>query len=304
MYQYGSFSYSCDKIKLKGILKRLKPNTHFHHYIRVWCENPPVNIECRKAVENCLTPFNYRYGFTLFLKGEKEGAFHIREHYNGDFKDGKQRPEQFLIEYNPNKSGAKIFKSFAESFCFVITEIIQFDLAYDVPNATIKDVTLNTLCDVMTYGKNADKTIYISPKEDQSGRVKVYTKSKEREAFGVQMSDTLRIEATIKLKGLDFYTIHVFGKTSEELTKVVNRLNSVKIKKSAADSEDWKLYALSHLSPEDFQTCLSLMAPNQKSKYRKIITTANYYTLDLDVTTLVIHILTVLEPWKRWIKIK
>ena len=102
---------------------------------------------------------------------------------------------------------------------FIFVEIISFDIAYDVPEASVKDVYINTRADVMTYGKTDNKTLYIAPKEDKSGRVKVYNKDKERERLGIEKEKTLRIEASIKCKGLDFNTIHVSGDIEKELQK-------------------------------------------------------------------------------------
>ena len=79
-----------------------------------------------------------------------------------------------------------------------ITEICYCDLAYDVLNVDIKSVLLDTTCDVMTYGKTHNATYYIAPKEDQSGRVKVYQKDKEREQVGEEKEKTLRIEISLK----------------------------------------------------------------------------------------------------------
>ena len=69
---------------------------------------------------------------------------------------------------------------------------------------------------------------------------------------------------------LDMPNIYLTGKTLEELKKATNHLNSVKIKRYSDNYEDWKLFALSKLSPEDFQKCLSMMSENTKAKYKNI----------------------------------
>ncbi|MBE6533905.1 MAG: hypothetical protein E7678_02920 [Ruminococcaceae bacterium] len=305
MYRYGSFSYSIDKIKLKGRL-RCDKNISFPHEskISIWC-NYRLPKWCELINESeCLTAFRYRYCFSLRVKDEKEGTFTIFESYNGDFREQRQVPEAFLIEYNPNKSGQKIYDLFCKNFVFSITDIVSFDIAYDIPGATAQDVLINTKCDVMTYGKVNNRTLYIAPKENESGRVKVYTKSIERATVGIDMTDTLRIEASIKCKGLDFNTVSVYGKTLEHLSRTVEHLNSVKINKNAENLTDWKSFALSRLTAEDFQKCLSMMSINIRSKYRKEIISTTYYTLDLDVMTFLTHITTALAPWKERIKIK
>lgn len=303
MYQYGSFSYSCDKIKLKG---KLKTETFLFPQktkIRSWVEYClPDWCECIKANE-CLQAFKYRYSFTLRVKGEKEGVFFVAEYYNGDFREQTYVPEKFIIEYNPNKNGSRIYTEFCETFLFYFTEITSFDIAYDVPNATANDVLIDTLADVMTYGKTLNKTLYIAPKEDNSGRVKVYSKHIEREIHGEELSETLRIEASVKCKGLDFSSISIYGKTFDELSKTVDHLNSVKIKAKTSTADDWKTYALSRLSPEDLQTVLGMMSVNIRTKYRKIVCEASYYTLDLDLMTFAEHISTILNPYIARFKI-
>lgn len=305
MYRYGSFSYSCDKIKFKGKLQNWKKSNFKRLYkISTWAEYPPEWFECIATTQNCFTEFRYRNSYTLRVKGDTEGVLYIAYHYNGEFRDQREKPEQFVIEYNPNKSAARIFQNFVELFRFEITEIISFDLAYDVEGTTARDVLLDTKCDVMTYGKTDNKTLYIAPKEKGSGRVKIYTKSKEREQKqGIDMPDTLRIEVSIKCKELNLSAIYLSGKTIEHLEKVTNHLNSVKIKTPSPVSDDWKAFALSKLSPEDFQKCLGMMTAKTKRKYKDLNFAEDYYTLNIDIATVCEHIITVLTPWRRWCKI-
>lgn len=304
MYEYGSFSYSVDKIKIKGKLDKYNSrNARFPHHnnIRAWCECfLPEWIECVKAVDNCFNAFKYRYAYTLRIKGTKEGTFQIMEWYNGDYKNQKEVPEQFLIEYNPNKEGNRIYKEFTIYFIFKFTDIVQFDLAYDIPGAKASDVFVDTRCDVMTYGTTYNRTTYIAPKEDGSGRVKIYSKDLERDLHGIELPETLRIEVTIKGKVLGLKGEMRF---SEELYKLVDRLNSVKIKCKETLTEDWKLFALSCLTPEQFQKCLGLMTSKTKAKYKEQIQSNTYYTLEIDAITLAEHILTVLAPWQERMKI-
>ena len=307
MYEYGSFFYSLDKIKLKGRLtkpknKRINPGiTKISYFVQFglpeWCE-------CINEYES-LQPFKYRYAFTLRVKGEKEGVFAIFEYYNGDFREQRPIPEAFMIEYNPNKSGSRVYDLFLRvtNYNFKFTEITSFDIAYDLPNATVNDILIDTKCDVMTYGKTHNKTHYIAPKEDRSGRIKVYNKHKERELQGIEMSDTLRIEASVKCKGLDFKKISVYGNTHDELFKVIDRLNSVKIKRQNEATDDWKVFALSHLQAEDLEKCLAMMSINVRSKYRKLIINSSYYTLDLELTTFIEHIGNLLKPYERRFKV-
>jgi len=261
------FSYSVDKIKIKGKFKT-KHYNDFPHKTKVslWVEFClPDWCECIKEFPECLRPFKYRWSFVLRCKGDTEGVFYISEWYNGDFKEAREYPDRFLIEYNPNKSGARIYQEFCDNFIFRITDIVSCDLAYDIPNADIGDVLLDTRCDVMTYGKTSNATYYIAPKEDESGRVKVYQKDVERETKGKSLEKTLRIEVTLKGDYLSSKTIHLtHTKTVEQLTKAVDHINSVKIKQGAASTDDWKVLALSLLSPEDLQKCFAIWRAHKK----------------------------------------
>lgn len=304
MYSYGSFSYSCDKIELKCRLKKYNGDIPHKSKIRTWIEFClPDWIECTHSYES-MQPFRYRYAYDLKVKGSKEGVFHVREWYNGDFKEQKQIPEAFFIGYNPNKEGSRIYREFRDNFIFDIVEIVSFDIAYDVPEASVKDVYINTRADVMTYGKTDNKTLYIAPKEDKSGRVKVYNKDKERERLGIEKERTLRIEASIKCKGLDFNTIHVSGDIEKELQKTVDHINSVHIRNDTVGVTDWKLYALLNLPPGELENCLALMTAPTKRNYKKLVNANGYYTLELDVPTFVVHISNILKPYQQRIKIK
>lgn len=307
MYSYNSFLYSLDKIKIKGKLKTNKhswiPNqTKVSYWVQFklpdWCE-------CIQEAE-CLHPFKYRYMFCLRVKGDKEGTFTIFEWYNGDYKESKQKPDSFIIEYNPNKSGQRIYEWFCNCFIFKFTEIISFDIAYDIQGYSPEDVLLDTSCDVMTYGKTSNKTLYIAPKEDRSGRVKVYAKDKERQSKGNDelLDKLLRIECSIKCSGLDFSTIHINGKTEEELSKCVRHLNSVKIKSASQSAADWKLLALMNVPPDILQQCLSNMAEATRVRYKKLLTSDTYFSLDLDIPTLLQHITQLTKPYSERIKVK
>ena len=300
------FSVSVDKIKIKGKFKT-KHYKDFPHKTKVslWCTYClPTWIECIKEFPENFHPFKYRWSFVLRCKGDNEGVFYISEWYNGDFKESRECPDKFLIEYNPNKSGAKIYEEFCNNFIFRITDIVSCDLAFDIPNVDISSVRLDTRCDVMTYGKTNNATYYIAPKEDESGRVKVYQKDVERETKGKDFAKTLRIEVSLKGDFLSTKTIHLnHEKTYQQLSKAVEHLNSVKIKQGAASTDDWKVLALSLLSPEDLQKCFSLMDRKTRSSYRSRITESTYVCLALDVPTLCGYICDSLKLWQRRVKI-
>lgn len=303
-FSYGNFNYSVDKIKFKGKLNKSQKGYN-KTKIRAWClYTLPSSFECVKEFPENFSLGCYRFSFALRCKGDTEGIFYISEWYNGDYSSQKESPDHFLIEYNPNKSGAKIYEVFCNTFIFTIVRILSCDLAYDVSNASVSDVLLDTKCDVMTYGKTYNKTLYIAPKEDRSGRVKVYQKNIERESKGEAIEKTLRIEVTLKGEFLDEPVIYLnHSKTYEQLTKAVEHLNSVKIKRETPESDDWKVFALTQLSPENLTKCLAMMSSTPRAKYRKLINESTYYTLEIDLPTLTIHISTALNMWRRRVKI-
>ncbi len=306
MVRYKDFFVSIDKIKLKGKLNR-RFKAHFPHRnkINLWCDyGLPEWIECINSYENCFTPFKYRYCYTLRNKGDIEGSFTIFEWYNGDIADCKQKPENFMIEYNPNKSGAKIYKEFCNQFLFEIVDISSFDIAFDIENKSIDDIMIQSTCDIMTYGKLANKTLYIAPKEKGCGRVKVYNKAKERENVGQDLPDTLRIEVTIKNSSLARNTIYLHGKDLVDLEKICDRLNSVKIKARDKPSTDWKLYALTQLAPDELQKCFNMMASETRAKYKKQLYNKFYTSMEIEVIDLCKLLTELLKTWVERIRIK
>lgn len=296
-----NYSSSLDKIKFKGRIKTTKRKLEYIcSHVCEWIERKAYkNYDVTEFPEN-FREFKYRYAFILFLPEDKEGAFYIAQGYNGEFKEQRARPEQFVIEYNPNKSGAKIFRDFCDNFLFEITDICYCDIAFDIPGADIKDVLLDTTCDVMTYGKIHNSTYYIAPKEDQSGRVKVYQKDKERERIGEEKEKTLRIEISLKGKYLSSPILNELD--SEVLEKCVNRLNSVKIAVPAPELDDWKLFALSKLAPDDFQKCLGMMSFKTRERYKCFSFGTKYDTLGIDIPSFVNEIGKALAPYSRWRK--
>ena len=119
------------------------------------------------------------------------------------------------------------------------------------------------------------------------------------------MKKTLRIEVSLKGSFLSYDTIYLtHAKTVEQLTKAVEHLNAVKIKTSAASTDDWKVFALSRLSPDDLKKCLGMMAKQARLKYKNQITENTFYTLKMDIPTLALHIGNALEPWLRRVNVR
>lgn len=107
MNDYGSFSFSLDKIKFSGRIKHVPPSFQgsFFNYVNTWVSlRLPNGFELVNAGESLL-PFRYRYWYDIRKKDDKEGTFHIEQSYNGDFNETRRIPEAFQIEFNPNKSG-------------------------------------------------------------------------------------------------------------------------------------------------------------------------------------------------------
>lgn len=294
------FSYSLDKIKLCGKIIRSKhkwiPNFSWVH---CWAEYLSYHSDIEiKDVQTSFAPFRYKYAYVLQRRGEKDGSFFIAEGYNGDLKETRPSPDRFQVEYNPNKSGAYIWQKFCDSFIFYLTDIKSIDIAYDIPDTSINDVFLDTKCDVMTYGKSFNSTYYISPKQRESGRVKIYQKDIENASF---KENTLRIECTLKGSWLSFPPYND-DKSREELMRCVEHLNAVKVRKYSFDTNDWKLYALSLLSQKELTSVLGKMSFNTRTKYFKELS-PSYDFLNLDALTFITHISNLLKPYERRFRI-
>ena len=297
------YTVSIDKIKLKMRICRVKgfvnrPSIHTHFFYG----KLPTVFEVKTLAEDDFRPFRYRYSYTITMKGETEGALYVAEHYNGDYKDSKQKPYQVLIEYNPNKSGDIIYSYVKGTFFLKVVDIVSCDLAFDILGATRADCLVRTACDVMTYGKLSNNTLYISPKQEHSGRVKVYQKDIERADKGVTLEKTLRIEVSIKSDILSTNRIvgtdaHYTDRAEQALLRCCEHLNAVHVKTAAEQGEDWKVYALSQLSPDALSHCLSLRSAPTKRRYSGEVLAASYENLNLDAPMLWITLWKSLERW-------
>ena len=297
---HGSFSYSLDKIKFSGRIKRAPANFQgsFFNYVNTWISlRLPQGYDLINAGES-LAPFRYRFWYDIRKKDDPEGTFHIEQSYNGDFNESRQIPEAFQVEFNPNKSGVTVWESFCNYFVFTVSDIKKFDIAYDLPGADLREVHIDTKADIMKYGKTSCQTLYIAPKAD-TGRVKVYQKDEEREAKGQAVGKTLRIECTIRPRTIFRTSDLVTPQDLEPFLPAVAHLNAVKIRAPAVDtSDDWKLFALSRLSPEDLAKVLSMMNKQARAKYRKqLLTDGTTVSLNLDPFTLYAHSIQLLKPW-------
>lgn len=309
MFTYGRFSYSLDKIKISG---RILPPKHKLyglqlHNIGSWIKHK--GAVCQKTYEIredsvSFSPFKYRYAYAIKLRSDSEGLCYFAEHYNGDYKDSRPIENKFIVEFNPNKSGILIFKDFLSRFNVVFDEIKSFDIAYDILGYSPNDVLLDTSADIMTYGKKGNQTLYIAPSSESIGRVKVYSKDKERKNMNVEMEKTLRIEATFKKCGLACKSILYDKSFMDFCNSVCLHLNQVKIKENTETSDDWKLYALSCLTPEQLQKCFTMMSNKTAINYRKSIEQSSYFSLDITPFTLIEHIYNILSPYMERLKIK
>lgn len=306
MNGYGSFFYSLDKIKFTGRIRHAPPTFQgsFFNYVNTWVSlRLPDGFDLVNAGE-CLLPFRYRFWFDIRRKDDKEGTFHIEQSYNGDFKETRRIPEAFQVEFNPNKSGALVWESFCNYFTFTVCDIKKFDIAYDLPGGDIREVYPDTKADIMRYGKTTCQTLYIAPKAE-SGRVKVYQKDAEREAKGQATDKTLRIECTIRPRRLYRTSSLVTPQDLEPFETATTHLNAVKIRAPSADApDDWKLFVLSRLSPEDLEKALSIMKSEARAKYRKqLLADKQTHTLALDPFTLYTHCIKLLTPWIERMKL-
>ena len=303
--KYKNAAVSIDKIKLICSLISLRGVIFTIQSIDRWISfNLPNWIElCNESIN--YSAFKYRYSYSLRVKGTKEGTLFLCYYYNGDFRNQSAKPYQMLIEFNPNKEGNLIYKRLALYFNFTILEIKSFDLAFDIPNATVNDVIISTRADIMSYGTTLNRTYYIAPKCKGSGRVKIYDKTIEREKHDITISQLLRIECSFKLPELSYNTVHLTDSLKKELDTCCSHLNSIHVL-SRASPDTWELYCLKRLNEDDRLKAFSLMSFNTRKKYKELLSNDNtdYCSLDIDITSLLSLINTLLIPYTKRMYIK
>ncbi len=291
------YTYSLDKIKLVGKLDKKRHDFNKVHIIS-WIETlRTMSYSPYDAIsENeSLALFKYRFSYALKRKDSKDGVFYISWWFNGDVNT-KEQPNRFMVEYNPNKSGAEIWQSFCDTFVFQLIDIKSLDIAYDLPNVDIANVYLDTKADVMTYGKIHNKTLYVSPRQKESGRVKVYQKDLENDTYA---KNTLRVECSLKGSWLSLPPYND-TKSLEELERCVTHLNSVKIRSPVA-SDDWQVYALSLLPTDELTSVFSKMSNPTRKKYKDKLLSSSL-SLYLDIFTFIIHLTKLIQPYERRFK--
>ena len=292
------YKASIDKIRLKLKLRENKildkGKTPYIYDALVAKYDVPEYIEYLDEPIESLARYRYRWSVSLRIVDEKEGTLWLGMGYNENLTDERK----LCVEFNPNKSGVRIFEWLRFTFNLEITSIVNCDVAFDVPNVDVADVTLNTTADVMTYGTVKNKTLYIAPKGEN--RIKVYQKNIERENVGVDMAKTLRIEISLKGEWLSYN--NTANADTDKIMACINRLNSVSWIDNV-NSTDVTLYLLLNSPTDVRKTALSLMSSATRAKYRKMLQ-AQSNTLNLDYLTFcdLMHIL--LKPYLRGIKIK
>lgn len=292
------YKASIDKIRLKlkyrdnKILDKGKTPYIYDALIAKY--DVPDYIEYLDEPTESLARYRYRWSVSLRVVGEKEGTLWLGMGYNENLTDERK----LCVEFNPNKSGVRVWEWLRFTFNLEITSIENCDVAFDVPGVNVADVTLNTTADVMTYGTVKNKTLYIAPKGDN--RVKVYQKDVERQNVGLDMAKTLRIEISVKGEWLSYND--TYNVDTDKIIACVNRLNSVSWIGNTG-STDATLYLLLNSPSEVRQTALSLMSSATRAKYRKLLQVQSC-TLNLDYVTFCDLMHTLLKPYLRGITIK
>lgn len=289
--------YSLDKVKLKFKLTNKNcfgERTKYIYDALIAKYAVPDYIEYVSEPTECFSRFKYRWSLSLRIRGEKEGTLWLGLGYN----DTLVKENIGVLEFNPNKSGKRIYEWLQYAFGLRITEISNCDVAFDVPDVDIKDITIKTSADLMTYGSSSNKTLYVAPKGEN--RIKIYRKDLERANLGVDMAKTLRIE--ISLTGDWLWRDKSYNADIDKITKVVERLNSVSWINNT-DTNDVTLYLLTNSNEEVRQNALNMMSSATRAKYRKMLSSVST-TLDLDVFKFCDIIENLLKPYTRGIKIK
>ena len=289
------YDYSLDKIKFTGRLIRFSALTFY-------VDDAPRFLtflhHSQFELINEYTSYKvstYRYNFVIRKKNEIEGSLYFGCFYNGDYRESSFQPDRIVVEFNPNKSGLFVYEWLLSKIHFHILDIKTFDVAFDVPNYSTRDIKIFTASDKMSYGNNTATTYYIAPKSRNSGRVKVYDKHIERKKLGIDIPDTLRIECSFRALGLDYLTVTLTDDLFTELSRACNNINSVYIRGQPIIN-DFVGYMLDRMTDSDCNTALSMMSYNTKQKYKNVIK-SHYENLNIDVPQLIIIIQKLLEPY-------
>ncbi len=190
---------------------------------------------------------------------------------------------KFQIEFNPNKFVIPDWLSYYFiKHDYKIELIKDIDLAFDFEgfDKTLFRYALNNgNTTTAQIGTQNNKTDYIGFSEKANNRIKIYDKKKERAKYYDMPFNTTRVEITLQYKHDLTKGSTLCGDSSFHIQNACDALKQIFIPDNVP--MDAMTYALSCLSSEQFNTALSLMAPNSRTKYKKLVKEKNV-TLSCD----------------------
>lgn len=264
MFNYRS---SLDKIKLKlcvrtrrheyGIMKGQRPHLEYvldfamkRDYFADGYDIP--GFKARKGA--CLKNRIYHKRIDS-VSYDKDTSLFVGYDYSPSLNVIKR--DTIVVEFNPNKS-LDMFNNLMEYFDMVDGEILSYDVAFDFDDLDRYNVMVFGKYDLMTIGDNSSNTLYVSPKEKGSGRIKVYQKDVERQSKGVDLKKTLRIECSFK--------------RTYDAPDIVNRLSSLYYHHETERlvSMNAMEFLFLNAPPSLRKQALSLMSSATRAKYNKL----------------------------------
>lgn len=264
MFEYRS---SLDKIKLKmhvrtrrhiyGIMKGQRPHLEYifefamkRDYASDGYDIPMY--KARKGTCLCNRVYHKRIDDVSY---DKDTSLYVGYNYSPSLNVISQNT--IVVEFNPNKS-LDMFNDMMEYFDLVDSEVLSYDVAWDFAGLDRYNVMVFGKYDLMTIGDNSTNTLYVSPKEKASGRIKVYQKDVERHKKGVNFDKTLRIECSFKRK--------------YDAPDIVNRLSSLYYHHETERLESMSAmeFLFLNASPSLRKQALSLMGSQARAKYNKL----------------------------------
>lgn len=264
MFEYRS---SLDKIKLKmqvrtrrhlyGIMKGQRPHLEYifefamkRDYYYDGYDIPMYKARKGSCLRNRV--YHKRLGGGSY---DKDTSLYVGYDYSPSLNVIRQ--DTIVVEFNPNKS-LDMFNNMMEYFDCVDSEVLSYDVAFDFDGLDRFNVMVFGKYDLMTIGDNSTNTLYVSPKEKASGRIKVYQKDVERHKKGVNIEKTLRIECSFKRK--------------YDAADIVNRLSSLYYHHETERRVSMNAMEFLFLNapPSLRKQALTLMGSQARAKYNKL----------------------------------
>lgn len=207
-----------------------------------------------------------------------------------------EEQRMFQIEFNPNKFVVPDWLAlYFLKRDYTVSHVKNIDLAFDfmgfskryfrysLNNGNVQTASIGTL---------GNKTDYIGFANKSKNRIKIYDKKKERQKYYTIDLETTRVEITLEYRH-DFTNKYVCSDSAKLLDSAINALEQIFIADEIGNNPF--VYALSCLSPYEFETALALMSQHTRKKYKQLCKEKSAYQLRCDFTDLVFFLSDALE---------